>query len=126
MVMSIEESLADLPTPNLPETPTMEVRKSNLSQEDICGVIRDITSIVETVHHDFNELKRNSTEKFQETDSLLKTIRYVLKNRGNYNEKNELMTIVALKLENQNLKHELYNKSSIINNLTEKTKHVLG
>ena len=127
MVMSIEESLADLPTPNLPETPTLEVRKSNLSQEDICGVIRDITSIVETVHHDFNELKRNSMEKFQETDSLLKTIRYVLKNRGNYNEKNELMTtIVALKLENQNLKHELYNKSSIINNLTEKTKHVLG
>ena len=104
-----------------------EVRKSNLSQEDICGVIRDIASIVETVHYDFNELKRNSTEKFQETDSLLKTIRYVLKNRGNYNEKNELMTtIVALKLENQNLKHELYNKSSIINNLTEKTKHVLG
>ena len=127
MVMSIEESLADLPTPNLPETPTLEVRKSNLSQEDICGVIRDITSIVETVHYDFNELKQNSTEKFQETDSLLKTIRYVLKNRGNYNEKNEMMTtIVALKLENQNLKHELYNKNSIINNLTEKTKHVLS
>ena len=127
MFMSIEESLADLPTPNLPETPTLEVRKSNLSQEDICSVIRDITNIVETVHYDFNELKQNSTEKFQETDSLLKTIRYVLKNRGNYNEKNEMMTtIVALKLENQNLKHELYNKNSIINNLTEKTKHVLG
>ena len=45
MVMSIEESLADLPTSNLPETPTLEVRKSNLSQEDICGVIRDIASI---------------------------------------------------------------------------------
>ena len=71
MVMSIEESLADLATPNLPETATVEVRKCNLSREDICNVISDITNILKTVHYDLQELTRKSTEKFQETDSFI-------------------------------------------------------
>ena len=47
-IMSIEESSTDLPTPNLPETPILEVLKSNLSREDICNVISDITNIIKT------------------------------------------------------------------------------
>lgn len=52
IVISVEESLTDLPTPNLPGTPTSELRKSNLLQKNICNVISDITSILETVHYD--------------------------------------------------------------------------
>ena len=93
MVISIEESLTDLPTPNLLETATMEVRKNNLSREDICNVISYITNIWEIVHHDLQELKQKSTKKFQETDSFIKEYQelkqYVLKICGNYNEKNE-------------------------------------
>ena len=69
MVLSIEESLADLTIPNLPAT--VEVRKCNLSREDICNVISDITNILKTVHYDLQELTRKSTEKFQETDSFI-------------------------------------------------------
>ena len=87
MVISIEGSLTDLPTPKLRETRKCEkvrksnlsqeeVRKSNLSQEDVCHVISDITKIFETVHYNLEELKRKSTEKFQETDiASLKTIK---------------------------------------------------
>ena len=52
MVISIEESLTDLPTPKLLETATMEVRKNYFSREDICNVISGITNIWEIVHYD--------------------------------------------------------------------------
>ena len=70
MVMNIEESLTDLPTPRLPETPTLKVRKSNLSRQDICKFISGITKILGTVHCGLKGLK--STEKFQETDNFNK------------------------------------------------------
>ena len=60
--MSIGESLRDLATPNLPKTATVKVRKNNLSREDICNVISDITNILETFHYDLQELKQKSTE----------------------------------------------------------------
>ena len=69
--MRIEGSLMDLTTPNVPETPTLKVRKSDLSREDICNVISDITKIAETVHYDLKELKRKSTEKLKETDTFI-------------------------------------------------------
>ena len=79
---------------------------------------RDITNILETVHYILEELKRKSTKKFQETDSFIELSR---KSCGNYNKKNELMiAIAALKIENQNLKNELYNKNIIISNLSGK------
>ena len=40
MVMKIEESLKDLPTTNLPESPILKVR--------YCSAIGDITNILET------------------------------------------------------------------------------
>ena len=70
MAMNIEESLTDLPTPRLPETPTLKVRKSNLSRQDICKFISGITNILGTVHCGLKGLK--STEKFQETDNFNK------------------------------------------------------
>ena len=73
-------------------------------------VLSDITTIVETAHYELQELKRKSTEKFQETDTFIENYQelkqYILTNCGNYNEKNELMTtIAALQLEHQNLKN---------------------
>ena len=70
MVMNIEESLMDLPTSRLPETPTLKVRKSNLSRQGICKFISGITNILGTVHYGLKGLK--STEKFQEADSFNK------------------------------------------------------
>ena len=72
---------------------------------------------------DLKELKQKSTEKFQETDNFNEDYQelkqYFLKNCWNYNEKKELMTTIAsLRLENQILEKELYNKHIIINNLT--------
>ena len=61
----------DLTTSNVPETPMLKVRKSDLSREDICNVISDITKIAETVHYDLKELKRKSIEKLQETDTFI-------------------------------------------------------
>ena len=100
----------------------MEMRKSYLSREDICNVITDIINIQETVHYDLQELKQKSTKKFQKTDSFIKEYQelkqYVLKIRGNFNEKSELLnTIVTMDLATQSLKNELYNKN--ISNLTE-------
>ena len=69
--MRIEGSLMDLTTSNVPETPMLKVRKSDLSREDICNVISDITKIAETVHYDLKELKRKSIEKLQETDTFI-------------------------------------------------------
>lgn len=69
--MRIEGSLMDLTTSNVPETPMLKVRKSDLSREDICNVISDITKIAETVHYDLKELKRTSIEKLQETDTFI-------------------------------------------------------
>ena len=42
MVMNTEESLKDLPTTNLPETPILKVRKSHLSREVICRAITEL------------------------------------------------------------------------------------
>ena len=61
----------DLTTSNVPETPMLKVRKSDLSREDICNVISDINKIAETVHYDLKELKRKSIEKLQETDTFI-------------------------------------------------------
>lgn len=69
--MRIEGSLMDLTTSNVPETPMLKVRKSDLSREDICNVISDINKIAETVHYDLKELKRKSIEKLQETDTFI-------------------------------------------------------
>ena len=48
----------------------MKVWKNNLSREDICSVISDISNILETVQYDLQELKGKSTKKLQETDSF--------------------------------------------------------
>ena len=48
------------------------MRESNILLEDICNVIiSEITNILETFCRDLKELKRKSTEKFPETDSLI-------------------------------------------------------
>ena len=52
------------------------MRESNILLEDICNVIiSDITNIRETFCRDFKEVKRKSTEKFPETDSLTEDYR---------------------------------------------------
>ena len=67
-------------------------------------------------------------EKFQEKYSFLEDYQelkqYVLKNRGNYNEKNELMTTIsALKIVNRVaatiFKHKIYKKKHIEEEATE-------
>ena len=50
---------------------TLEVQKSNLSRKDIYNVISSITNALKTVHYYLKELKQKSTEKFQETGSLM-------------------------------------------------------
>ena len=98
MIMHFKESLMDLPRPNIFATPIQEVKKSNLSRVDICKFISNIAIILETVCCDLEELKEKSMEKFQEKYSFLEDYQeleqYVLKNCGNYNEKNELITII--------------------------------
>ena len=107
--MSTEESLTDLPTPNLPENPILEVQKSNFSGEDIYNVINDITNILETALYDLGT--DSFIEDFEEPKQN------IFKNRENYSEKSKLIsTIAVLKIKNQNLKDDLYD----INNLTEK------
>ena len=69
--MRFQESVMDLPRPNLSATPILDVQKSNLSRVDICKVISNITSVLETVRHDFEELREKLMENFQETDSFL-------------------------------------------------------
>lgn len=69
--MNIEESLTDLPTPNFPETPTLKLRKSNISREQIYNVINVITNTLETVHYDLKEVKQKSMETFQETYNFI-------------------------------------------------------
>ena len=61
MVMKIEESLKDLPTTNLPESPILKVR--------YCSAIGDITNILETYlkKKKKNQRKTDSfTEDYQE------------------------------------------------------------
>ena len=67
--MSTEESLTDLPTPNLLKKSILEVRKIILSLEDICHIFSEITNIFEPVRYE--ELKRISMQKLQETDSFI-------------------------------------------------------
>ena len=73
--MNTEESLTDLPTPNLLEKSILEVRKIILSMEDICNIFSEITNIFEPVPYDFEELKRRSMQKFQETDNFIEGLK---------------------------------------------------
>ena len=73
--MNTEESLTDLPTPNLLEKSILEVRKIILSMEDICNIFSEITNIFEPVPYDLEELKRRSMQKFQETDNFIEGLK---------------------------------------------------